>query len=35
MSAFESNDEQEYAGSVWDMVYDDDEPYRYDNKYYR
>lgn len=35
MSAFESNDEQVYKDSVRDMVYDDDEPYRYNNQYYR
>ena len=35
INAFESNDEQEYKDSIWDMVYDDDEPYRYDNQYYR
>ena len=35
INAFESNDEQEYKDSIWDMVYDDDEPYRYNNPYYR
>lgn len=32
---FESNDTDSYYDDVWDMVYDDDEPYWYDNLYYR
>jgi len=35
ISAFESNNNDNYYDSVWDMVYDDDEPYWYKNHYYR
>ena len=35
ISAFDSNDNDAYYDNLWAMIYDDDEPYRYKNRYYR